>query len=162
MSADRMILEAELLPFLKERLASGQCVRYLPFRGVSMLPLLRQKTDAVELSPLPEKLRKYDLPVYRYPNGKVVMHRIVDVADGYYICLGDNTYSYEKVLPEYCIALVTAIRRGNRTFSVEEPWYRIYSRIWVALYPLRKVTHGFIVWLRRSVKAILFPKRANS
>lgn len=162
MSADRIILEAELLPFLKERLASGQSIRYLPFRGVSMLPLLRQKTDAVELSPLPKKLKKYDLPVYQYPNGKVVMHRVVDVIDDYYICLGDNTYSYEKVLPEYCIALVTGFRRGNKTYSVEASGYKLYSRIWVALYPMRKCIRHSGIWLRRRIKAILFPKKEKS
>lgn len=37
-----IILEDELMPLLRERLAAGQSMRYLPFRGVSMLPMLRQ------------------------------------------------------------------------------------------------------------------------
>ena len=52
-----MIVEAELMPLVRERLAAGQRVRYLPFRGISMLPMLRQGVDTVELSPLPEKLK---------------------------------------------------------------------------------------------------------
>ena len=55
--------EEDLIPLLTERLAEGQTVRYLPFRGISMLPLLRQGKDSVQLSPLPERLEKYDLPV---------------------------------------------------------------------------------------------------
>ena len=51
----------ELMDLVRERTAAGQSVRYLPFRGVSMLPMLRQGRDAVEVSPLPEKLKKYDL-----------------------------------------------------------------------------------------------------
>ena len=152
MSADRMILEAELLPFLRERLAQGQTVRYLPFRGVSMLPLLRQDTDTVELSPLPEKLKKYDLPVYQYPSGKVVMHRVVAVKDSHYVCLGDNTYQYETVLPEYCIGLVTAVKRGDRIISTDAPGYRLYSRIWVAAYPLRRAYRRSLSWLKRQIK----------
>lgn len=155
MSAERLILEEELLPLLRERLATGQSVRYLPFRGVSMLPLLRQGKDAVELSPLPEKLRKYDLPVYQYPSGKVVMHRVVDVREDHYICLGDNTYRYETVLPEYMIALVTAIRRGNRVIPVSNPAYRCYCRIWVAIYPLRKCWHKAYRLLRSAAKRLL-------
>ena len=58
-----VLLEEELMPLIRERLAAGQKVRYLPFRGVSMLPMLRQGIDTVELAPLPEKLQKYDLPV---------------------------------------------------------------------------------------------------
>ena len=74
------------MPLIRERLAAGQRVRYLPFRGVSMLPMLRQGIDTVEIAPLPEKLKKYDLPVYQYPSGKYVMHRVVEVKDDCYIC----------------------------------------------------------------------------
>lgn len=139
MSAEPMIPEEELLPLLRERLAGGQTIRYLPFRGVSMLPLLRQGKDAVELSPLPERLKKYDLPVYQYPSGKVVMHRVVKTCEDHYICLGDNTYEYEKIRPEQLIALVSAIKRGGKRISVDSTGYRIYSRVWVWLFPLRKL-----------------------
>lgn len=154
MSADRLILEEELLPLLRERLSMGQSVRYLPFRGVSMLPLLRQGKDAVELSPLPETLKKYDLPVYQYPSGKIVMHRVVAVEGSHYVCLGDNTYRHEIVLPEYCIGLVTAIRRGDRIISVDSPSYRCYSRIWVAIFPLRRSLRKLYCAVRSVVKKV--------
>lgn len=121
-----------------------------------MLPLLRQGKDAVELSPLPEKLKKYDLPVYQYPSGKVVMHRVVAVRDRHYICLGDNTYHYETVMPEYCFALVTAIRRGDRVISTDSVSYKLYSRVWVAIYPLRyclyKTYHGLRAFVKKYIK----------
>lgn len=151
-SLDHVIGEEELLPLLRERLAAGQTIRYLPFRGVSMLPLLRQGRDAVELSPLPPKLKKYDLPVYRYPSGKVVMHRVVGMKDGCYLCLGDNTYEYERVRPEWMIARVSAVRRGERRISVDAPGYRLYARVWVAVFPLRKFLKRAKNWLRRHLK----------
>ena len=52
------------LALLRDQMAEGRSVRYIPFRGCSMMPLLRQGKDTVELSPLPVKLNKYDLPVY--------------------------------------------------------------------------------------------------
>lgn len=70
-----MIAGDELIALIKERLGAGQKVRYLPFRGVSMLPMLRQKKDSVELSPLPERLKPYDLPLYQRSDGQLVMHR---------------------------------------------------------------------------------------
>ena len=132
-------LSIELMPIVQELLAEGKPVRYLTFRGVSMLPMLRQGKDAVELSPLPEKLHKYDLPVYRYPSGKIVMHRVVDVKDDHYICLGDNTYQYERIPQEWMIGLVTAFRRGKKRIEVTSPLYRLYSRFWVTVYPLRRL-----------------------
>lgn len=143
------------LALLREHLAEGQSVRSVPFRGTSMLPLLRQGKDTVVLSPLPERLKKYDLPVYQYPNGKVVMHRVVAVKQSHYICLGDNTYRYETVLPEYCIALVTAIRRGDRVISVNAAGYRLYSRLWVAIHPVRLGVYQTYRLLRGVAKKIL-------
>lgn len=139
----------ELLSLLRERLAAGQTVRYLPFAGVSMLPMLRQKKDAVELSPLPHKLKKYDLPVYQYPSGKVVMHRIVDVKEDYYVCLGDNTYSYERISPDWLIGVVSAFKRGEKRIPVTDPRYRLYCRVWVATFPLRKLLKQIKAVLRR-------------
>lgn len=150
-SRENMILGEELLPFIRERLAAGQKIRYLPFRGFSMLPMLRQGKDAVELSPLPARLKKYDLPVYQYPSGKVVMHRVVAVRDDHYICLGDNTYSYEHIRPEQLIAVVTAFKRGDRRVSVEDPGYRAYYRLWCAVYPVRKLLRPIFTFWRRGI-----------
>lgn len=144
-----MILGDELLPLIRERLAAGQTIRYLPFRGVSMLPMLRQGKDTVELSPLPEKLKKYDLPVYQYPSGKVVMHRVVSVENGYYLCLGDNTYKYEKILPEQLIGLVSAFKRADKRIEVTNRGYRLYSRLWVASFPVRRALRRLKRFLRR-------------
>ena len=147
-----MIPAEELLPLLRERLAAGQTVRYLSFRGVSMLPLLRQGKDAVELAPLPPQLRKYDLPVYVYPGGKVVMHRILAVREEDCICLGDNTYEYEYIRRDQMIGLVTAIRRGNRRIPVTDPGYRCYCRLWVGLFPLRRILARVKKRIRRLLK----------
>ena len=131
--------EEDLMPLLRERLAAGQSVRYLPFRGVSMLPLLRQGRDAVELSPLPETLNKYDLPVYQYPSGKYVMHRIVQVEQDHYVCLGDNTYQYEHITRDMMLGIVSAIRRGDKRICVDATGYRLYCRVWCSIYPLRRL-----------------------
>ena len=140
------------MPLLQERLAAGQTVRYLPFRGGSMLPMLRQGIDSVELSPLPQRLKKYDLPVYRYPSGKYVMHRVVAVREDHYLCLGDNTYEYEKIRHDQMIAVVSAFKRGEKRISVEALSYRIYCRVWVASYPLRKLLKRVKNFLRRLLK----------
>lgn len=150
-SADHVIFEHELMPLIRERLAAGQTVRYLPFRGTSMLPMLRQGKDSVELSPLPQRLSRFDLPVYQYPSGLYVMHRVVEVREDHYVCLGDNTYRYEHIRPEQMIALVTAFKRGEKRIPVTDPAYRRYVRLWHALFPLRKGLWG----LKNGVKGLL-------
>lgn len=151
-SSENLIIEEELLPLVRERLAAGFKVRYLPFCGVSMLPLLRRGIDSVEIGPLPEKLKKYDLPVYRGRNGMYIMHRVVNVKDDHYICRGDNTYIYEYIRPEQMLGIVTTIKRGDKLIPVTSRSYRLYCRVWHAIYPLRKVLRDAKQWLRRLLK----------
>lgn len=151
-SPENLIIREELLPLIRERLEAGHKVRYLSFCGVSMLPLLRQGKDGVEIAPLPEKLKKYDLPVYLSPSGKYIMHRIVAVKDDHYVCLGDNTYAYEQIRHDQLLGVVSTIKRGEKLIPVDSRSYRLYSRIWCAMYPLRKPLHSLKLWLRRHLK----------
>lgn len=141
-----------LIGALTARLTGDQVIRHVDFSGRSMLPMLRQGKDTVELKKAPERLKKYDLPMYRGPGGKYVMHRIVDVKDDHYVCLGDNTYVYEKVRREQIVAMVCAFYRGDRRISVEAPGYRLYCRFWCAAYPVRKLLRRAKHWLGRRLK----------
>ncbi|MBQ7034254.1 MAG: S24/S26 family peptidase [Clostridia bacterium] len=139
---------AELMPLIRERLAAGQSVRFSP-RGVSMLPMLRQGKDSVIFSPLPDRLKKYDLPLYQRANGTYVLHRIIAAGEAY-TCMGDNQFIPEPNLAhEQMIAVVTAFYRGNRKISVTNPWYRLYCVLWVHSRPLRHFWRRGIGWLRR-------------
>ena len=128
---------ATLMPLMEEALGAGKSVRFSPM-GISMLPMLRQGIDTVTLSPISEKLKKYDLPLYRRDNGKFVLHRIVEVGETY-TCMGDNQVDPELGLrPDQMIAVVTAFTRGERVIPVTNVGYRLYCRIWVGTAPLRK------------------------
>ena len=154
-SANHFIIEEELIPLVQSRLEAGYAVRYLPFRGISMLPMLRQGKDSVELSPLPNQLKKYDLPVYRRSNGQYVMHRVVDVKADYYICMGDNTETFEKVYPEQMLGIVSAFKRGQRRIEVTNPVYQLYCRLWRPLRPIRKAYKGAKKQAIRILKKII-------
>ena len=118
----------EMLPLIEECLAAGQSVRFSP-RGVSMLPLIRQGRDSVTLASPPEKLKKYDIPLYRRKNGHFVLHRVVRVGDTY-TCIGDNQFVYEKGIEHgQIIAVCTDITRDGKTTSLRSPKWRIYARI---------------------------------
>lgn len=150
-SADYIIIEEELMPLIRERLAAGYAVRYLPFRGVSMLPMLRQGKDSVELSPLPATLKKYDLPVYRRSNGQYVMHRVVKVTGDCCICLGDNTESFETIRRDQMIGIVSAFRRGEKRIEVTSLAYGLYCRLWR---PTRLLRKGY-KWAKHTAKRVV-------
>lgn len=141
----------ELVPLIQEALSAGRTVQLSP-RGTSMLPMLRQGIDSVVLSPVPETLRKYDLPLYRRENGKYVLHRIIDV-EGIYTCMGDNQFSREPgIRHDQMIAVVTAFYRDGKKYSVSNPGYRLYCRIWYHSRPLRRFWRRGIGWIRRHMK----------
>ena len=137
-----------LMPLIRERLEAGQTVRFSPM-GISMLPMLRQGKDSVVLSPVPEKLKKYDLPLYRRPDGQYVLHRIAEVGDTY-TCIGDNQFRMEAGVEHgQILALVTAFYRGERKWEVTSPLYRLYCRFWHYSRPLRRFWRRGMGWLRR-------------
>lgn len=141
----------QLAPLIQERLAAGQTVRFSP-RGVSMRPMLREGIDSVILSPVPEKLKQYDLPLYRRENGQYVLHRVIRAGDTY-TCIGDNQMVLEPgVNHDQMIAIVSGFFRGKNYHSVKEPGYWIYCRVWYLGKRLRRFLHRGIRWLKRHLK----------
>ena len=140
----------DIMPIIREQLAAGERVKFSP-RGISMLPMLRPETDSVVLSPLPQTLKKYDLPLYRRQDGSYILHRIIEVGETY-TCMGDNQFTKEPgIRKEQMIALVTGFYRNRRFHSVEEPLYRFYCKFWYYSRPLRHFWHRGIGFLRRKL-----------
>lgn len=127
-----------LLPLIEEQLQNGQSVRFIP-NGTSMMPMLRDGMDQVLLSPLPARLKKYDLPLYRRENGQFVLHRVVAVGETY-TCVGDNQFDLEHGLRhEQMIGVVTAFTRNGKTYNVNSLSYRLYCRLWYYSRFLRRI-----------------------
>lgn len=131
-------------PLIQETLDRGATVTLTP-TGMSMYPFLVGGRDRLTLSPLPEKLKKNDLPLYRRANGAFVLHRIVKVCeDGTYTCCGDHQWWLEKGLRhEQMIGLATEYVRKGRSFTNENLNYRIYRTVWTWLLPIRR----YLFWV---------------
>lgn len=138
----------DMVPLMTEVLARGRSVRFSP-KGVSMLPMLRQGKDSVILSPAPEKLRKYDIPLYRRDDGRYVLHRIIAVGDTY-TCMGDNQFSPESgIRAEQIIGVVTAFYREETQIPVTALRHRLYCRFWHHSRPIRRFVRKAVSWLKR-------------
>ena len=117
-----------------------------------MLPMIRQGIDSVVVSAVPEKLNKFDLPLYQRKNGQYVLHRIVEAGETY-TCIGDNQFELEKGLQhDQMIAVMVAFTRGNKLYSAEDASYRFYCRFWHYSRPIRHFWRRGIGWLRRHLK----------
>lgn len=119
----------------------------LTVTGCSMLPMLHQYRDTVQLKPIEGKLKPGDIALYRRDNGKYVLHRVIKVTGEEYLFCGDNQAVLEPVRQEQLIAFVTGFTKRGKPHKVNEPLYRLYSYVWVQLFGLRKN----YIWLRRRV-----------
>ena len=149
----------QLMPLIRQQLAAGHSVRFGP-KGTSMRPMLRQGIDTVELSPLPEKLKKYDLPLYQRQNGQYVLHRIIHAGETY-TCMGDNQFDPEPGLTQdQMIGIVTAFYRGEKRWRADCWQHRLYCRFWHFSRPVRRYFRRCSQGLRKTLSKIkhrLFP-----
>lgn len=105
--------------------------------GSSMWPMLRYWRDNVYLVKYTGGLKKYDLPVYKRPDGNQVMHRCVEVLpNGYNMC-GDHQTAKEFVTEEQIFAVAKGFYRDNKYISVDHPLYKLYCRFWCCNLRLR-------------------------
>ncbi len=140
----------DLMPIIKERLAAGESVTFTP-NGVSMRPTIVGGRDKVTLSPLPEKIKKYDMVLYQRESGQYVLHRVAKVGDTYTF-IGDNQFYFEPgVRYDQMIAIANEFIHKGKKHSVDEPLYKAYCRVWLFFRPIRL----FIARVVRKTKNIL-------
>ena len=97
-----------------------------PVKGDSMFPMLDDEKDAVELIPVRNELQKYDLPLYQRPDGKLVLHRIIEVNKKYYLTCGDNRTRVEKVPKDWVIAVASGFYKNGAYVSCQDEGYLSY------------------------------------
>lgn len=106
--------------------------------GASMRPMLRNRCDTIIVEPLRgRRLRRFEVSLYRRGSA-YVLHRCVEVHSTGYTMLGDNCMNKEPNIPdERVIGVLTGFYRGNKQVNMSGVPYRVYERVWYALYPLR-------------------------
>lgn len=130
-----------------------------PPAGVSMWPMLRNRHDVMLVVPARGELRRYDVALYRR-GGKYVLHRVVGHFDrgsekGYVIC-GDNCVTLEYIPCVDVLGVLRSFYRDGRHIDCETSrGYHAYSKLWVALFPVRKVCKGANAAIRRAGKRVL-------
>ena len=108
-------------------------------RGPSMRPLFKTARDMVIIKKPTRPLKKYDVVLYTGGKNHYTMHRIIAIRDKEYLIRGDNTYRIEHIPKENVIGILTEFNRKGKRHSTDELSFRIYSRIWNFIYPVRLV-----------------------
>jgi len=139
-----------LLPEVIRLTNEGHTVT-LPLRGFSMRPFLENERDKALLRK-PTTISVGDPVLAEIAPRQYVLHRIVAIDGENVTLLGDG-----NLTPEHCRlgdVKATAIgfyRKGRKTLdSIEGRKWRIYSRLWMALLPMRRYLLAFYrrIWLK--------------
>lgn len=154
---------------IKDELAAGKPV--ISFTsGVSMEPLLhdKRKKNATHVLILPVQgiCKIGDMPLVFMNDGRYILHRIVRVDEKagkiFYQTRGDNCIGSEYVSQEAVLGVVSEIYYKNKTVKVTDENYNRYVRVWMKLYPIRKIWmrgKGFIFRRLRFIKRILIKQK---
>ena len=120
--------------------------------GYSMMPLLRQRRDIVEIRPKgPDRCSKYDVVLYKRGN-KYILHRILKVRPKDYVIVGDNCIWREYgITDENILGVMTRIIRNGKTVTPDNRWYKLYVHLWCDFYPLR----ASILYIKRLAWSVL-------
>lgn len=124
--------------------------------GISMLPMIRGRKDAVVVEKIKDKPKRYDLVMYVRGKELGVIHRVIKFKDDKYIICGDNCWQLEYVEPKQIKGIVTEYYRNGKWHKVDNFLYKIYVHLWVDLLFIKRP----IFYIREKIKNKIKNKRA--
>ena len=114
----------------------------VPITGTSMLPLLKEGRDLVELeSCSQERLKKGNVVLYKKNDGTLVLHRIIKTENGeFFTVLGDHQFNNaERVNKNQIIAVACGFFIKARYVNEKTRWYRLYKKLWLCNLNVRRI-----------------------
>lgn len=125
------------LPIMCELVSQGHSVQ-LRARGTSMRPFIEPERDVLVLSPA-DSYDVGDIVLAEVEPLHYVVHRIIAINGARVTLQGDGNIKQQ----EHCTlsdlhARLTAIQHPRRTQHTDTRLFRLCSRLWVSLSPLRR------------------------
>lgn len=121
--------------------------------GVSMMPLIKQDRDISIISKPEGRLKKFDVAMYKRPNGQYVLHRVVKVLEDGYVILGDNCISKEyNIKDSQILGVLTSLNRNGKEIDLNSFGYKLYVRARYAHYPVRVIISKSKRFIKRLLK----------
>lgn len=138
----------DLAPVIEEMVNAGTNVKFT-ITGNSMLPLFAHRRDQVTVAKS-DNISKYDIVLHKRADGTYILHRVISVKNGILTIAGDNETAREhNVSRSQVIAKVISFERKGKEISVNNLLYKIYSRIWLMIFPFRHFVLGILIPVRR-------------
>ena len=117
-------------------------------RGISMVPMLSEKTDHVIVTACRGRLNVGDVALYR--RGKdLVLHRVIDLLSDGYLIRGDNCIGTEHVPEKAVLGKLCGIQRNGDCIEVTDEMNAAFYKESCRTLPKRKLRARILGLLRR-------------
>ena len=119
-------------------MAQKGCVVYTNI-GTSMLPLLRERRDIIEIhrkNPA-TRCKRYDVVLYKRDK-RYILHRVLKVRPNDYVICGDHNIKREYgITDDQILGVMTRIIRDGKSIYPTDWEYRLYVHLWCDFYHVR-------------------------
>ena len=146
MIEEKKWISSELLfSAISEQLAENRQAAFT-VTGMSMWPFLCHGRDQVIIEKADsENLHTGDIVLFRVSKERFILHRITRLNESSFLTTGDGNLFRDKEMPYDCIVgKVCRIIRNGKNIDCSTIKWKIISRIWMILFPIRKQI--FSVW----------------
>ena len=135
----RKVSTHDLFPIIEELLAMNRQAIFT-VKGTSMLPFIGDNRDSVVLEKRDfNNLKKGDIILFQYDNGKYILHRIYNTSKEGYQTIGDGCISFDDwIRPDQIKGVVTKIIRKEKEIDCSSTKWKIIFSLWMGLLPIRK------------------------
>lgn len=107
--------------------------------GTSMYPMLRNRRDTIVVKPCVERLKKYDVALYKC-GSSYILHRVLKVLPDSYIIRGDNCDRKEYGITDaQILGVLVECYRGNKPLNLSSWTYKFYVRTHLMMFPIWKL-----------------------
>ena len=117
--------------------------------GTSMMPLLRQRRDIIEIrrKDPATRCKRYDAVLYKYGD-KYILHRVLKVRPKDYVICGDhNIWREYGITDDQILGVLTRVVRDGKSIYPTDWKYKLYVHLWCDFYPVRAT----ILYVKRFV-----------
>lgn len=135
----KIVSTHDLFPIIEELLAIDRQAIFT-IKGTSMLPFIGDNRDSVVLEKRNfNNLKKGDIILFQYDNGKYILHRIYNTSKEGYQTIGDGCIFFDEwIRYDQVKGVVTKIVRKGKEINCNSIKWKIISSLWMRLLPIRK------------------------
>lgn len=145
----------EMAPLIRETLEKNGEVTFIS-AGRSMLPVIRDRKDAVTLVKPRREIKPGDIVFYQRDNGQFILHRVMFVNSDKYVMRGDNQWDNEyNIRRDQIIGVLKCFERNGKIHNVTDRDYLIYVKLLPLIRFFRKTYYGFKSKVYKFVKYLV-------